>query len=80
MAPTEATRWLTADEQRTWRAWLGINALLAATLDRQLQRDAAIPHAYYVTMAMLSAGVAGVKDRERKTSSSGSRVNPGWGR
>ncbi|MCB1284668.1 MAG: MarR family transcriptional regulator [Microthrixaceae bacterium] len=54
MAPTEATRWLTADEQRTWRAWLGINALLAATLDRQLQRDAAIPHAYYVTMAMLS--------------------------
>src|SRR5262249_24550342 len=32
-------RWLTDDEQRTWRAYLAVNRLLFEALDRQLQRD-----------------------------------------
>ena len=49
-----ATRWLDADEQRAWRAFLATSALLHAALDRQLQREAGIPHAYYMVLAMLS--------------------------
>lgn len=48
------TRWLTADEQRTWRAFLAANHVLFETLDRQLQRDAGIPHAYYEILVRLS--------------------------
>jgi hypothetical protein len=38
------TRWLDDDEQRTWRQFLTMNELLAAALDRQLQRDAGMTH------------------------------------
>jgi DNA-binding MarR family transcriptional regulator len=48
------TRWLTADEQRAWLAWLGASELMMASLDAQLQRDAGIPHAYYAILAQLS--------------------------
>jgi DNA-binding MarR family transcriptional regulator len=48
------TRWLTAEEQRAWLAWLGATELLNASLDAQLQRDAGFPLAYYVILAMLS--------------------------
>ncbi|RAY11350.1 MarR family transcriptional regulator [Actinomadura craniellae] len=47
-------RWLNEEEQRTWRAFLWASQLLHDSLDRQLQRDAGIPHAYYVILAMLS--------------------------
>jgi DNA-binding MarR family transcriptional regulator len=47
-------RWLSGDEQRTWRAFLGTFQLLQEALDRQLQRDAGMPHAYYMLLAMLS--------------------------
>ncbi len=47
-------RWLSADEQRAWLAYLRATELLMAALDGQLQRDAGIPHAYYVVLAMLS--------------------------
>lgn len=47
-------RWLNAEQQRAWRAFLATSALLHAALDRQLQRDAGIPHAYYMVLAMLS--------------------------
>lgn len=50
----ETTRWLTDDEQRVWRALIRMVDRLPAALDRQLQRDAGIPHAYYVILAMLS--------------------------
>jgi DNA-binding MarR family transcriptional regulator len=49
-----ATRWLSEEEQRTWRAFLGASQLLMAQLDRELQRDAAIPHGYYEILVSLS--------------------------
>jgi DNA-binding MarR family transcriptional regulator len=48
------TRWLTEDEQRSWRAFLGASRLLFDALDRQLQRDAGMPHAYYEILVRLS--------------------------
>ena len=48
------TRWLTPDEQRTWRAFLGATQLLFDRLDRDLQRDAGMPHAYYEILVILS--------------------------
>jgi DNA-binding MarR family transcriptional regulator len=48
------TRWLDADEQRTWRAFLEATRGLMDTLDRELQRDAGLPHAYYEILVRLS--------------------------
>ena len=50
----DETRWLDADEQRTWRAFLLATKLVDQTLDRQLQRDAGMPHAYYIILVALS--------------------------
>lgn len=48
------TRWLSEDEQRAWRAYLyGYRALFDA-LDRELQADSGIPHAYYEILVPLS--------------------------
>ncbi|MGK5631888.1 MarR family winged helix-turn-helix transcriptional regulator [Streptomyces sp. URMC 123] len=47
-------RWLTDDEQRTWQAYLQAAALLEDHLDRQLQRDAGMPHIYYGLLVWLS--------------------------
>ena len=46
--------WLDSDEQNAWRALLAMHQLLGGALDRQLQRDAGMPHAYYMVLAMLS--------------------------
>jgi DNA-binding MarR family transcriptional regulator len=54
MAVTEQTRWLTAEEQAAWRAYLEATMLLFDALDRQLQRDAGIPHGYYEILVRLS--------------------------
>ncbi|MCI4065099.1 MarR family transcriptional regulator [Micromonospora sp. R77] len=48
------TRWLDPDEQRTWRAFLTATRALTETLDRELQRDAGMPHAYYEILVRLS--------------------------
>lgn len=48
------TRWLTDDEQRTWRHFLWASRCILDALDRQLQRDSGMPHTYYVILAMLS--------------------------
>jgi DNA-binding MarR family transcriptional regulator len=48
------TRWLDADEQRAWRAFLGATQLLYSRLDRELQRDSGIPHTYYEILVRLS--------------------------
>lgn len=48
------TRWLSAAEQRAWRAYLEATTLLFDALDRQLQRDSGMPHAYYVILVRLS--------------------------
>jgi DNA-binding MarR family transcriptional regulator len=48
------TRWLDPDEQRTWRTFLTASRALMDTLDRELQRDAGMPHAYYELLVRLS--------------------------
>jgi len=48
------TRWLNADEQRIWRAYLTATQLLSAQLDRELQHDSGIPHTYYEILVRLS--------------------------
>ncbi|TWV37728.1 MarR family transcriptional regulator [Streptomyces misionensis] len=49
-----AHRWLTAEEQRVWRAYLHATTLLEDHLDRQLQRDAGMPHIYYGLLVTLA--------------------------
>ncbi|MEE1739082.1 MarR family transcriptional regulator [Streptomyces sp. BE147] len=53
-ASTSAPRWLTDDEQSVWRAYLHATTLLEDHLDRQLQRDAGMPHIYYGLLVQLS--------------------------
>lgn len=48
------TRWLDSDEQRTWRSFLAASRGLMDALDRELQRDAGLPHAYYEILVRLS--------------------------
>jgi DNA-binding MarR family transcriptional regulator len=48
------TRWLDADEQKTWRAFIEATQLLLDQLDRELQRDGGMPHAYYEILVRLS--------------------------
>jgi DNA-binding MarR family transcriptional regulator len=48
------TRWLTAEEQQTWRSFLtGIHTLLSA-VEAELQRDSGIPLGYYEILVRLS--------------------------
>ncbi|MFI6050833.1 MarR family winged helix-turn-helix transcriptional regulator [Streptomyces violascens] len=51
---TSAPNWLSDEEQRTWRAYLHATRLLEDHLDRQLQRDAGMPHVYYGLLVQLS--------------------------
>lgn len=51
---TTAPRWLSEEEQRTWRAYLQATTLLEDHLDRQLQRDAGMPHVYYGLLVQLA--------------------------
>jgi DNA-binding MarR family transcriptional regulator len=51
--PTEP-RWLTDSEQRAWRAYLESSKILFDALDRQLQREADMPHAYFEILVRLS--------------------------
>lgn len=48
------TRWLSDDEQATWRAYLAATTLLSAELQRSLLRDAGMPHTYYEILVRLS--------------------------
>ena len=50
----DETRWLEDEEQEAWLAYVAATSLLEGALDRQLQRDAEMPHAYYQILAMLS--------------------------
>ncbi|MET9290390.1 MarR family transcriptional regulator [Streptomyces sp. NPDC003077] len=47
-------RWLTDREQRAWLAYMQATMLLEDHLDRQLQRDAGMPHLYYGLLVLLS--------------------------
>jgi DNA-binding MarR family transcriptional regulator len=48
------TRWLTLDEQRTWRGLAGVVLLLPGVLDAQLQRDAGLNLFEYHVLSVLS--------------------------
>src|SRR2546430_16740730 len=50
----EQPRWLSDEEQQVWRGFLAVNQLLFDALDRQLQAEAGMPHAYYILLAVLS--------------------------
>ncbi|MFD7710305.1 MarR family winged helix-turn-helix transcriptional regulator [Streptomyces sp. NPDC059785] len=52
-APAEEPRWLNDEEQRIWRAYMHATTLLEDHLDRQLQRDAGMPHIYYGLLVTL---------------------------
>jgi DNA-binding MarR family transcriptional regulator len=72
------TRWLNDDEQRTWRAFLHASRGLWDVLDRELQRDAGMPHAYYEILVRLSEApnrMLRMSDLAEATSSSRSRLS-----
>jgi DNA-binding MarR family transcriptional regulator len=48
------TRWLNEEEQRVWRSYLTSCRLLFDRIERQLQQDAGLPHAYYEILVRLS--------------------------
>ena len=48
------TRWLDPEEQRTWRAFLEATQLVFDQIDRELQQQSSIPHAYYEILVRLS--------------------------
>jgi DNA-binding MarR family transcriptional regulator len=48
------TAWLTDAQQRAWRAFVMASQLLLDQLDRELQRDAGMSHAYYGILVALS--------------------------
>ncbi len=52
--PATETRWLSDEEQSIWRAYHHAWTLLEDHLDRQLQRDAGMPHIYYGLLVLLS--------------------------
>jgi DNA-binding MarR family transcriptional regulator len=59
---TDDARWLSDDEQRAWRAYLFGSQQVDAALDRQLQRDSGMPHAYYgILTVLIDAGVDGLR-------------------
>ena len=49
-----AVQWLTADEQRSWRAYLRAGTLLTARLNRQLQADSGLSLPEYEVLVQLS--------------------------
>ncbi|MFH8453575.1 MarR family winged helix-turn-helix transcriptional regulator [Streptomyces fungicidicus] len=53
-ASAEEPRWLTDEEQRVWRSYIEAATLLEDHLDRQLQRDAGMPHVYYGLLVKLA--------------------------
>lgn len=51
---TSRPRWLTAQEQAAWRAFLGACQELFGTVDAQLQHESGMPHPYYEILVRLS--------------------------
>lgn len=47
-------RWLNADEERVWRRWLLLNTRLAATLQREMQDDAALSSSDFEVLVNLT--------------------------
>jgi DNA-binding MarR family transcriptional regulator len=47
-------RWLGPEEMQAWLSYVATSTLLESALDRQLQRESGMPHAYYQILAILS--------------------------
>lgn len=47
-------QWLSDSEQQAWRAYLESTKVLFDALDRELQREADLPHTYYEMLVRLS--------------------------
>ncbi|HEU5270702.1 MAG TPA: MarR family transcriptional regulator [Jatrophihabitans sp.] len=47
-------RWLSPEEQAAWRSFIEGSRALVDALDRQLQVDSALPHAYFEVLVPLS--------------------------
>ena len=72
------TRWLSSAEQRAWRAYLRATQQVQAQLDRELERDAGMPFAYFQILVMLSEASERslrMSDLAERTWSSRSRVS-----
>lgn len=54
MGDMSDVRWLSADEQQVWRAFITAVTKFTEHLDRQLQRDSGMPMAYYEILVALS--------------------------
>jgi DNA-binding MarR family transcriptional regulator len=48
------TRWLSDEQQATWRAYLKGTSLLTDAIAAQLQEDSGLPHTYYEILVHLS--------------------------
>ncbi|GAA3013531.1 MarR family winged helix-turn-helix transcriptional regulator [Actinokineospora diospyrosa] len=48
------TRWLSAAELEVWRTFVTMFGALGEHMDRQLQRDSAMPYTYYEILVVLS--------------------------
>ena len=78
MTDDDCLRWLDDEEQRAWRSFLRAAAAIDEALDRQLQRDAGMPHAYYQVLAMLSEApdrTLRMSQLAEQTTSSASRLS-----
>jgi len=78
IAAVAQTRWLSDQEQRTWRAFLAATELLDDALDRQLQADAGMTHAGYGVLVALSEAPGRslrMSELARLTNSSQSRLS-----
>ncbi len=47
-------RWLTAEEQEIWRAYMNASVEFSAHIDRQMRRESGMPMAYYEILVRLS--------------------------
>ncbi|WUH92948.1 MarR family transcriptional regulator [Streptomyces sp. NBC_00433] len=47
-------RWLSAEEQEIWRAYLSASVAFSAHIDRQMRQDSGMPMAYYEILVRLS--------------------------
>ncbi|WP_217164654.1 MarR family winged helix-turn-helix transcriptional regulator [Streptomyces sp. AC512_CC834] len=59
MAETNDIPWLNDDEQRMWRQWMGLNAELLATLNREMQADAGLSTSDYQVLVVLTDSAEG---------------------
>ena len=71
-----AGQWLTADEQRAWRAYLRAGTLLRARLNRQLQADSGLSLPEYEVLVQLSEALLWAIDLHNRTAHLGLSLRP----